>query len=56
MVAVGNQANNRCEVSGWEDVVTVSAGTEHTVCLTSDGRILALGENVYGQCDTWKLE
>ena len=26
------------------------------VCLTKDGQILSVGENVYGQCDTWKLE
>ena len=52
VVAVGSNICGRCDdVSGWTDIVAVSAGTSHTVGLRSDGTVLAAGWNDYGQCD-----
>lgn len=43
-------------VEYWEDIVAISAGSHHTVGLKSDGTVVALGENDYGQCNVedWK--
>lgn len=30
---------------------TVAAGRRHTVALKSDGTVIAVGDNKYGQCD-----
>ena len=38
----------------WEQIAdreTVSAGADHTVGLKSDGTVVAVGDNDYGQCD-----
>ena len=40
------------DVSAWTDIVAVSAGRIHTVGLKSDGTLVAVGENRYGQCDS----
>ena len=36
---------------GWTDVVEVAAGAYHTVGLKSDGTVVAVGYNDYGQCN-----
>ena len=44
-------------MSEWTDIVAVSAGKwDHTVGLKSDGTVVAVGDNYYGQCDVsgWK--
>jgi alpha-tubulin suppressor-like RCC1 family protein len=48
--------DNHNNVSGWRDVVAVSAGFEHTVGLLEDGTMVATGYNGCGQCDVsgWK--
>lgn len=35
----------------FKDIVAVSAGTHHTVYLQSDGTVIAVGKNSYGECD-----
>lgn len=40
----------RCDVSGWTDIIQVSAAS-HTVGVKSDGSVVAVGVNRYGQCD-----
>lgn len=30
---------------------TIAAGRGHTVALKSDGTVVAVGDNTYGQCD-----
>ena len=32
-----------CDVGGWTDIVAISAGTNHTVGLKSDGTVVAVG-------------
>ena len=33
------------------DIVEISAGLSHTIGVTSDGKILVVGDNSWGQCD-----
>ncbi|WP_242295075.1 RCC1 domain-containing protein, partial [Bacillus cereus group sp. BfR-BA-01381] len=37
-------------------IVAIAAGCAHTVGLKSDGTVVAVGENTYGQCDvsSWR--
>jgi len=35
----------------WTDIQQVAAGMDHTVGLKSDGTVVAMGNNDYGQCD-----
>ena len=51
VVAVGYNDDGRCEVSGWRDIVAVSAGGGHTVGLKRDGTVVAVGGNSKGQCE-----
>ena len=37
--------------SSWTGIVSLSAGKEHLVGLRSDGTVLAVGTNVYGECN-----
>jgi len=57
VVAVSSNGCGQCNVSGWRDIVAVSAGEFHTVGLKSDGTVVAAGWNGYGQCDVsgWDL-
>lgn len=45
------------DVSGWADVVALSASATHVVGVTRDGRVIAEGLNNRGQCNTddWVL-
>jgi alpha-tubulin suppressor-like RCC1 family protein len=38
-------------VSDWTDIVAIAAGSNHTVGLKSDGTVITVGSNIYGQCD-----
>lgn len=35
----------------YKDKYTIAAGRRHTVGLKSDGTVVAVGNNEYGQCD-----
>lgn len=52
-VAYGSEIakQNRYEVDDWTDIVQVAAGAYHCVGLKSDGTVVAVGTNQYGQCD-----
>jgi alpha-tubulin suppressor-like RCC1 family protein len=39
------------EVNHWRDIVSISAGSQHTVGLKTDGTVVAVGYNKYGQCN-----
>lgn len=47
--------SDRCDVWDWEDIEAISASS-HTVGLRSDGTVIAVGVNRYGQCnvDDWR--
>ena len=51
VVAVGWIGDGQCDVSGWRDIVAVSARWDHTVGLKADGTVAAVGDNEGGQCD-----
>lgn len=51
VVACGVNGEGQCNVSGWRDIVDISAGNYHTVGLRSDGTVVAVGNNEYGQCN-----
>ncbi|MBR6696273.1 MAG: TIR domain-containing protein [Oscillospiraceae bacterium] len=51
VVSVGNNEDGQRNVSGWTDIVAVSASGFHTVGLKSDGTVVATGYNGNGQCD-----
>jgi len=54
VVAVGDNDDRQCEVSGWIDITQVAAGGGydggHTVGLRADGIVVAVGDNDDGQC------
>ena len=56
VVAVGDNINGQCDVSGWTDIVAVAAGGWHTVGLKSDGTVVTSGYNERGQRNVigWK--
>ena len=54
VVAAGSNSCGQCNVTGWTDIVAVSAGFYHTVGLRADGTVVAAGasgENDFGQCN-----
>jgi len=58
VVAVGDNSEGQCGISGWTSIVQVAAGYHHTVGLKSNGWVVAVGYNDYGQCDVsgWTLK
>ena len=54
VVAVGHNEYGQCNVSGWTDIVAISAGVWHTVGLKADGTVVATGNNKDGQCNVSK--
>lgn len=54
--AVGSNYYGQCNVSGWDNIIQISALRYHTVGLTFDGRVVAAGLNTHGQCDvsSWR--
>lgn len=44
---------NQMDVNHWRDIVTVSCSDSHTIGLKSDGTVIAIGCNDYGQCNTF---
>jgi hypothetical protein len=45
VVAVGNNKDGQCNVSGWRDIVAVFTGAHYTVGLKADGTVVAVGKN-----------
>lgn len=55
VLATGNNTNFQCDVSGWENIVSIAAGRLHTVGLRADGTVVAAGYNYNGErnVSTW---
>ena len=51
VIAVGDNDDGQCDVSGWADIVAISAGSYYTVGLKADGTVVAVGNNKNRQCD-----
>ena len=51
VVACGSNDRGQCNVSEWQDIVSIACGSSHTVGLKSDGTVIAAGDNRDGQCD-----
>jgi hypothetical protein len=52
VVAVGNNEYGQCDdVSGWSDIIAISASSRHVVGLKADGTVVAVGDNDDGQCN-----
>jgi len=51
MMAVGNNEYGQCNVSGWRNIIAVSAGQAHSVGLKGGCIVVAVGNNDYDQCD-----
>ena len=51
VVAVGDNDDGQCDVSGWTDIVAIAAGNSHTVGLKADGTVVADGNDRSGQCN-----
>ena len=56
MLACGDNKDGLCEVAGWNNIVAISASSDYTVGLKSDGTVLACGDNKDGLCEVagWK--
>jgi len=39
------------QIRDMKRIIDISVGEEHTVCLKSDGTVIAIGYNYYGQCN-----
>ena len=48
VVATGHNNYGECNLSGWKDIVAVSAGEECTLGLKSDGTLVFAGKNRNG--------
>lgn len=56
VVAVGNNTDGQCNVSGWKNIVAVSASMIDTVGLKADGTVVAVGRllNGMGDVSDWR--
>ena len=51
VMATGYNEYGQCNVFGWRNIVTISAGLFSSAGLKADGTVVAVGYNNYGQCD-----
>lgn len=49
VVGYGSNDSGQLNVAGWNNVVAVSVGKNHSVGLLKDGRVVAAGQDRYGQ-------
>jgi alpha-tubulin suppressor-like RCC1 family protein len=58
VVAVGYDGLGQCSVENWTGIIHIAANGDHTVGVESDGTVIAVGDNTYGQCDVgaWNPE
>ena len=53
---MGKKDLNQCNVSGWKDIVAISASSQYTLGLKFERMVVAVGYNRYDQCNVswWK--
>jgi len=51
VVATGNNEYGQCNVSGWRNIIAISADRDHTVGLRADGTVVAVGDRSAGRCN-----
>jgi hypothetical protein len=52
-IAEGSNSSYSAEdIALWSDVVAIAAGNYHLLALTKDGKVLSVGSNAAGQCNT----
>lgn len=54
VAAVGDNSGGQCRIGTFSNVVSIAAGSKHTVGLKADGFVTAVGNNAFGQCDVTK--
>jgi alpha-tubulin suppressor-like RCC1 family protein len=52
-VATGRNQEGQCDVSGWEDIVSIAAGHRYTVGVRMDGTLIFTGKD-YPSISDWK--
>lgn len=58
VVAVGNNLEGECEVSEWNDIVAIYAGSSYTIGLKSDGTVIDTGDgfnDLSPKISKWRL-
>lgn len=45
VVATGKNDNGQCDISEWENIICVSAGSDYTIGMNKDEEILIAGNN-----------
>jgi hypothetical protein len=51
VLAIGDNLDDRCDVSSWDNITQIFAGDNHTVGLKNNGSVVAVGRIVEGQCN-----
>ena len=56
ILVAGKNDSGQCDVSDWNDIISVAVSGGCTIGLKTDGSLLAVGEDPYKQCDVsqWK--
>jgi len=50
VTVIGQNDYGQCNTSDWQNIMAVSLGDDHTMCLTADGRVYFAGNNSFSQC------
>lgn len=48
---IGFSEEDTKKVNKWNRIIDIAAGDKHLVALSDNGRVYAIGDNEYGQCD-----
>ena len=51
LVAVGSKEYGLCNVTDFDDVISVSMGLDHMIVQKKDGSLMSTGRNIAGECE-----